>query len=93
MLFMVSITFSIPEETRKIMKEFPEINWTHLVRSSIEEKAKQLALKKEILNRLESPGEQEIINWSVELGRKAKKDSFKRLLSELSPGERKKIFG
>lgn len=90
---MVSITFSIPEETRKIMKEFPEINWTHLVRSSIEEKAKQLALKKEILNRLESPGEQEIINWSVELGRKAKKDSFKRLLSELSPGERKKIFG
>jgi hypothetical protein len=46
---MVSITFSIPEETRKIMKEFPEINWTHIVRSSIEEKAKKLALKKELL--------------------------------------------
>ncbi|MBU2615851.1 MAG: hypothetical protein KKC19_01995 [Nanoarchaeota archaeon] len=61
---MVSITFSIPEETRKTMKEFPEINWTHIVRSSIEEKARKLELKKELLKKLK--GEESFIDWSVE---------------------------
>lgn len=77
MLIMVSITFSIPEETRKIMKEFPEVNWTHLVRSSIEEKAKKLALRKELLKRLDS--EKDFIDWSVKLGRGAKKGRALRL--------------
>lgn len=67
---MVSITFSIPEETRKIMKEFPEINWTHIVRSSIEEKAKKLALKKELLKKLK--GEKEFIDWSVNVIREGR---------------------
>ena len=53
------------------MKEFPEVNWTHLVRSSIEEKAKKLALRKELLKRLDS--EKDFIDWSVKLGREAKK--------------------
>jgi len=77
MLSMVSITFSIPEETRKIMKEFPEVNWTHLVRSSIEEKVKKLALKKELLEKFGK--EKEFIEWSVELGRKAKEGRTPRL--------------
>ena len=67
---MVSITFSIPEETRKIMKEFPEINWTHIVRSSIEEKAKKLAIKKELLRSLK--GEKEFIDWSVNVIREGR---------------------
>ncbi len=79
MLIMVSITFSIPEEIRNIMKEFPEVNWTHLVRSSIEEKAKKLALKKELLSRLESPEEQEMINWSVKLQKASRKGRFEDL--------------
>ena len=70
MLIMVSITFSIPEETRKIMKEFPEINWTHIVRSSIEEKAKKLAIKKELLRSLK--GEKEFIDWSVNVIREGR---------------------
>jgi len=77
MLIMVSITFSIPEDTRKIMKEFPEINWTHLVRSSIEEKAKKLALKKELLKQVDA--EKDFIDWSVKLGRKAKQGRTQRL--------------
>jgi hypothetical protein len=76
---MVSITFSIPEETRKIMKEFPEVNWTHIVRSSIQEKAQKLALKKELLERLKSPEEQGFIKWSVEIGRKTKAGRAQRL--------------
>ncbi len=67
---MVSITFSIPEEIRKIMKEFPEINWTHIVRSSIEEKAKKLAIKKELLKKLKE--EREFIDWGVEVVRKGR---------------------
>ena len=70
MLIMVSITFSIPEETRKIMKEFPEVNWTHLVRSSIEEKAKKLALRKELLKRLDS--EKDFIDWVLNLEERQK---------------------
>ena len=77
MLIMVSITFSIPEETRKTMKEFPEINWTHLVRTAIEEKAKRLALKQELLKKFK--GEKDFIDWSVELGRKAKQGRSQRL--------------
>ena len=71
MLIMVSITFSIPEETRKIMKEFPEVNWTHLVRSSIEEKAKKLALRKELLKRLDS--EKDFIDWVLNLEERQKR--------------------
>ena len=70
MLYMVSITFSIPEETRKIMKEFPEVNWTHLVRSSIEEKAKKLSLKKELLEKFGK--EKEFIEWSVDVVREGR---------------------
>jgi hypothetical protein len=77
MLNMVSITFSIPEDTRKIMKEFPEVNWTHIVRSSIEEKAQKLSLKKELFRELEK--ERKFIDWSVELGRLAKRGRHKRL--------------
>lgn len=70
MLIMVSITFSIPEETRKIMKEFPEINWTHLVRSSIQEKAKKLALKRELLKQIEK--EKGFTDWSVDVVRRGR---------------------
>lgn len=70
MLIMVSITFSIPEETRKIMKEFPEVNWTHIVRSSIEEKAKKLALKKELMKKLGE--EKDFIDWSVKTVREGR---------------------
>ena len=78
MLFMVSITFSIPEEIRRIMKENPEINWTHIVRSSIEEKAKKLVLKKELLKRLEEEDESGFTDWTVEMGRKLKSGIAKR---------------
>ena len=74
---MVSITLSVPEEVRKLMKEFPEVNWSGLVRACIAEKAKSLAIKHELLKQLKN--EKEIIDWSVELGRKAKKGRLKKL--------------
>ena len=78
MLFMVSITFSIPEETRKIMKEFPEINWTHIIRSSIEEKAKKLVWKEKMLKQIKEEDEGGFTDWTIEMGRKLKKDVAKK---------------
>lgn len=39
---MVSVTLSVPDETRKEMKEFPEINWSEVARQSIQKKIKDL---------------------------------------------------
>ncbi len=74
---MVSITISVPEEIRKIMKNSPEVNWSGLVRKAIIEKAQQLELKEKLLKQLNE--EKELIEWSVELGRKAKKGRFEKL--------------
>ena len=79
---MVSITLSVPEDIRKVMKENPEINWSALVRKTIQEKAEQLEMKKELLNNLKK--EKEFIDWSVELGRDAKKGRLKKILNENS---------
>ena len=68
---MVSITVSVPEEIRKVMKEFPEINWSGLVRKTIEEKAEALMLKNEMLKELKE--EKEISDWAVELVRKGRR--------------------
>lgn len=74
---MVSITISVPEEVRKLMKEFPEVNWSGLVRHCITEKVERLKLREKFLKDLDK--EKELINWSVELGKKAKKGRASRL--------------
>ena len=86
---MASITLSVPEEIRKKMKEFPEINWSGLVRKIIERRIKELIWKEEMLKQLKE--EKEFTNWTVEMGRKAKKDRFKKLLKQLSPQEREEL--
>ena len=48
--------------------------------------------KGELLERLNSKEEQELIKWSIELGRKAKEGRFKQLLKEVSPETRKKLL-
>lgn len=68
---MVSITISVPEEIRGLMKKFPEVNWSGLVRKSITEKAKQLALKEEILKELDK--EKNFNEWAVDIVRTGRK--------------------
>ena len=45
---MVSITISVPEEIKELMKKFPEINWSGLVRKAIIERARTLQLKEDL---------------------------------------------
>ncbi len=65
---MVSITLSIPEGIKKMMEQFPEINWSGLVRKMLEEKVKQLAWKEEMLKHLHN--ELDFTQWTIETGRK-----------------------
>lgn len=68
---MVSITLSVPEEIRELMKKFPEVNWSGLVRACIVERAKKLALKEELLKQLGK--EKQFNEWSVSLIREGRK--------------------
>jgi len=39
---MVSITLSVPEKTKKLMNQFPEINWSGYIRKRIMQKVDEL---------------------------------------------------
>lgn len=77
---MVNITLSINEELKSKMEQFPEINWSGLVRKTIEQRITEMVWKEEMRKKLKS--EEKFTEWSVELGRKVKKDMVKRLKKE-----------
>ena len=64
---MVSITVSVPEETKKLMKEHEEMNWSGFVKKSIQQKTEQLKKLQELQTQLEE--EQSTTDWSVKLQR------------------------
>lgn len=74
---MTSITLSVPEEIRKLMKKFPEVNWSGFIRRSIEEKAKNLELREKMLKQLER--EKGFNEWAVKLQRATRKGRFEQL--------------
>ncbi len=74
---MVSITLSVPVETRDLMKQFPEMNWSGFVRKSIEEKAKELE-KVELLKKQLSK-EEKLTDWSVALQKKSRSGRLNQL--------------
>ena len=82
---MASITFAVDDELKSEMSKFLWINLSELIKQ-------ELSRRMELLKRLNSKEEQELIKWSVELGRKAKEGSFKRLLSEVSPKIREELL-
>lgn len=43
---MVSVTMSVPEDLKKKMDGFPEINWSEVARGAIREKVKKLEFVK-----------------------------------------------
>jgi hypothetical protein len=43
---MANITLSIPEDLKKEMEKFPEINWSEVARDSIKKKIAQLSFLK-----------------------------------------------
>src|SRR3989338_4244468 len=86
---MASVTFAVDSELKSEMSKFSWINWSKLIREGLSERESKAKM---LLEKLHSKEEQEFIKWSVELGRKAKKGRFKRLLSEISPKTREKLL-
>ena len=86
---MASVTFAIDSKLKAEISKFDWVNWSALAR---EELARRQRIGSLLLKKLKTKEEQELIKWSVELGRKAKKDSFKRLLSELPPKRREELL-
>jgi len=86
---MVNITLSVNEELKNKMEQFPEINWSGLIRRLLEEKTRQFELREQLRRALKK--EEVFTKWSVDLGRKAKKGRFKKLMTELSNSKKKEI--
>ena len=86
---MASVTFAVNPELKAEISKFNWVNWSALAREEISRRQKIGSL---LLKKLNSKEEQELTRWSVELGRRAKKDSFKRLLSKVSPKIREELL-
>lgn len=74
---MVSITLAVPQEVKKKMEQFDEINWSGFIRKCILEKTEELSWKEEMLKKLQS--EKPLNEWAVKLSREAKKGRFEAL--------------
>ncbi len=70
---MPNITLAVPEELKKKMDEFPEINWSEVARKAIWEKAMQLSVLKAITSKSKMTEK-----GALELGRKVNKALAKR---------------
>lgn len=84
---MAEICIKIPDELKRQADE-SNIELSELLTGL----AKREIMKQQLLKRFNSKEEQELIKWSVDLGRKAKKGRFKRLLKEVSPEAREKLL-
>lgn len=70
---MVNITLSVPEELKRKMDEFPEINWSEVARQAIWEKASQMSVLKAIASKSKLTEKD-----AIEIGRKINKAVAKR---------------
>ena len=86
---MASITFAVDEEFKEKLSKF---FWINLSALAMHELLRRQELLKKLKEQLNSEEEQELIKWSVELGRKAKKGRFKKLLSEVSPETKENLL-
>ncbi len=74
---MVSITLSVPEQVKKKMTQFDEVNWSGFIRKCIVRKAQELEWKEELLKKLAK--EQELITWSVRAQKHTRQERFAEL--------------
>jgi len=70
---MVNVTLSVPEDLKRQMDQFPEINWSQVARQAISEKAAQLAVLKAVASKSKLTEKD-----ALELGRKINKGLAKR---------------
>ncbi|MBU2099619.1 hypothetical protein KKB11_00110 [Candidatus Micrarchaeota archaeon] len=71
---MTSITLSVPQEIRKKMKKYDEVNWSAFVRKCITKKTDELEGMEKLMKE-----EKEINAWAVSLQKESRKGRFKEL--------------
>jgi hypothetical protein len=77
---MPNITISVPEELKKQLDNFPEMNWSEILRSCISEKVKRL----EILRKLDKAFENSTLTEEdcLRLGNEVKQRAWEKLKKE-----------
>ncbi len=73
---MVSLTLSMPEDIKKEMERFPEINWSVIAREAIRRKILLLREMNALLSKSKLTNKD-----AIELGRKINKAAAKRFLN------------
>lgn len=68
---MVSITLSVSEEIRNNMRKHDEVNWSAIVRKTIEQKVNELVMKEQFLKQIQA--EKPFNEWAVNIIRKGRK--------------------
>lgn len=76
----VNLTLSVPVELRKKMEQFPEVNWSALIRRLLESQVQRLALKEQLLKQLES--EREFDKEALSIGDEIKEAVWKKYKQE-----------
>ena len=71
---MAEICIDLPDNLRELAEKF-NLDLSKLMLES----ARREILKQQLLKKLSSKEEQELVEWSVDLGRRAKKGRFKKL--------------
>ena len=82
---MASITFAIDDELKSKISKFLWINFSELAKQ-------ELLRRQQLIEKFNSNEEQELIKWSIDLGKRAKKGRFKQLLQEVSPEVKEKLL-
>jgi len=77
---MATVTVSVPEDLRKKMKKFNEVNWSAVSRRAYTERLEELEHREKLKKMLRE--EEKELAWTIDLGRKLKKDMRKRLKKE-----------
>ena len=75
-----NLTLSVSVELRKKMEQFPEVNWSALIRRLLESQVQGLALKEQLLKQLES--EKEFDKEALRIGNEIKETTWKRYKQE-----------
>ncbi len=74
---MSTITLSVPEDLKREMDEFKEMNWSEVARAAIREKVAQLAILKSITAKSKLTEKD-----ALEIGRKINKSMHERFKKE-----------
>ncbi|MDP3698059.1 MAG: hypothetical protein Q8R47_00580 [Nanoarchaeota archaeon] len=74
---MSTITLSVPEDLKREMDEFKEMNWSEVARAAIREKVAQLAILKSITSKSKLTEKD-----ALEIGRKINKSMHERFKKE-----------